>query len=114
VIAAIGIGAVLAFSVSVRTNEIGIRMSLGAAPGRVRRMILSEGGRLVILGLGLGVIGSLALARSMTSLLFGVEPTDPTTLATVAAVMGLIGVASCWVPAVRASRVAPSEALRAQ
>jgi putative ABC transport system permease protein len=112
VIAAIGIGAVLAFSVSVRTNEIGIRMSLGAAPGRVRAMILSEGGRLVIIGLVLGVIGSLVLARSMTSLLFGVEPTDPVTLVTVALVMGAIGVASCWVPAVRASRIAPSEALR--
>jgi putative ABC transport system permease protein len=114
VIAAIGIGAVLAFSVSVRTNEIGIRMSLGAAPGRVQRMILSEGGRLVIIGLVLGVGGSLLLARSMQSLLFGVEPTDPTTLAVVALALAGIGVAASWVPAARASRIAPSEALRAQ
>jgi putative ABC transport system permease protein len=114
VIAAIGIGAVLAFSVSVRTNEIGVRMSLGAAPSRVRGMILSEGGRLVTIGLVLGIVGSLALARSMQSLLFGVEPTDPTTLAAVALVLGAIGVAACWVPAMRASRIAPSEALRAQ
>lgn len=114
VIAAIGIGAVLAFSVSVRTGEIGIRMSLGAAPGRVRAMILGEGGRLVIIGLVLGVGGSLLLSRSMQSLLFGVEPTDPATIAAVVATLAAIGVAACWLPAVRASRVEPSEALRAQ
>jgi predicted permease len=114
VIAAIGIGAVLAFSVSVRTNEIGIRMSLGAAPGRVQRMVLSEGGRLVVLGLGLGVVGSLMLGRYLQSLLFGVEPTDPMTLAGVGVVLAVVGVVACWVPAIRASRVAPSEALRAQ
>src|SRR5690606_11102742 len=77
VIAAIGIAAVLAFSVSARTNEIGIRMSLGAAPGRVQRMVIREGGVLVIIGLVLGVVGSLALARLMQGLLFGVEPHDP-------------------------------------
>ena len=113
-IAAIGIGAVLAFSVSVRTNEIGIRMSLGAAPGRVQRMILSEGGRLVLVGLAIGVVGSLALGRYMQSLLFGVEATDPMTMASVGAVLALIGLVACWIPAIRASRVAPSEALRAQ
>lgn len=113
VIAAIGIGAVLAFSVSVRTNEIGIRMSLGAAPGRVQRMILGEGGRLVALGLALGVGGSLLLGRYMQSLLFGVEATDPATLAAVGAALAVIGVVACWIPAIRASRVAPSESLRA-
>ncbi|MBX3175137.1 MAG: ABC transporter permease [Gemmatimonadaceae bacterium] len=114
VIAAIGIGAVLAFSVSARTGEIGIRMSLGAAPTRVLRMILGEGGRLVALGLLLGVAGSLALARSMQSLLFGVEPSDPGTLAVVMLLLAAIGVAACLVPALRASRIEPSEALRAQ
>lgn len=114
VIAAIGIGAVLAFSVSVRTGEIGIRMSLGAAPGRVQRMILGEGGRLVLVGLALGVVGSLALARSMQSLLYGVEPSDPVTLAVVVAALAAIGVLACWLPARRASRIDPSEALRAQ
>lgn len=114
VIAAIGIGAVLAFSVSVRTGEIGVRMSLGAAPGRVRRMILGEGGRLVLLGLALGIAGSLLLARSMQSLLYGVEPSDPMTLAVVVATLAAIGVLACWVPALRASRISPAEALRAQ
>ena len=112
VIAAIGIAAVLAFSVSARTNEIGIRMSLGAAPGRVQRMILSEGGRLVAIGLVLGVIGSLAMSRLIQGLLFGVEAHDPVTLTAVALLMAAIGIAACWVPAARASRIDPSEAIR--
>jgi predicted permease len=112
VIAAIGIAAVLAFSVSARTNEIGIRMSLGAAPGRVQRMILSEGGRLVVIGLVLGVIGSLAMSRLIQGLLFGVEAHDPMTLTAVAMLMAAIGIAACWVPAARASRIDPSEAIR--
>ncbi len=114
VIAAIGIAAVLAFSVSARTNEIGIRMSLGADPGQVQGMILREGGLLVGLGLLGGVAGSLLLAKTIEGLLYGVAPRDPTTLIGVALVMGAIGVAACWVPAARASRIDPSEALRAQ
>jgi putative ABC transport system permease protein len=114
VIAAIGIAAVLAFSVSARTNEIGIRMSLGAAPGQVQRMVLREGGLLVALGLLGGVIGSLALARLMRGLLFGVEPHDPVTIMLVGVVMTAIGIAACWIPAARASRIDPSTALRAQ
>ncbi len=113
VIAAIGIAAVLAFSVSARTNEIGIRMSLGADPRRVQAMILREGGLLVGLGLLTGVLGSLLLARSIEGLLYGVAPRDPVTLVAVALVMGAIGVGACWVPAARASRIDPSESLRA-
>ena len=113
VIAAIGIAAVLAFSVSARTNEIGIRMSLGADPRRVQAMILSEGGLLVGLGLLTGVVGSLLLARSIEGLLYGVAPRDPATLVTVALVMGAIGMSASWVPAARASRIDPSESLRA-
>jgi len=113
VIATIGIAAVLAFSVSARTNEIGIRMSLGAAPGRVQRMVLSEGGLLLGTGLVLGVVGSLALSRVMQGLLFGIEANDPATLATVAVVMTVIGLAACWLPAARASRIDPSVAMRA-
>lgn len=113
VIATIGIAAVLAFSVTARTNEIGIRMSLGAAPGRVQRMILGEGGTLLGIGLALGVIGSLALSRLMQGLLYGVPPHDPLTLALVAAGVAGIGLAACWLPALRASRIQPNEALRA-
>jgi predicted permease len=114
VIAAIGIAAVLAFSVSARTNEIGIRMSLGASPGHVQRMILKEGGLLVVLGLTLGVVGSLAMSRLIQGLLFNVEPHDPATMLSVAVLMAAIGVAACWLPALRASRIDPSEAVRAQ
>jgi putative ABC transport system permease protein len=114
VVAAIGIGAVLAFSVSARTNEIGIRMSLGADSGRVQRMVLSEGGLLVALGLALGVAGALVLSRLMQGLLFGVAPHDPVTLAGVVLLMAAVGIAACWIPAARAARIDPGAALRAQ
>ncbi|HEU4631222.1 MAG TPA: ABC transporter permease [Gemmatimonadaceae bacterium] len=114
IIAAIGIAAVLAFSVAARTGEIGIRMSLGADAGRVHRMVLREGGVLVALGLGLGVAGALWISRLMRGLLFGVAPNDPATLTVVALLMAAVGVAACWIPAVRAARVEPAEALRAQ
>jgi putative ABC transport system permease protein len=114
VIAAIGTAAVLAFSVSARTSEIGVRMSLGAHPGQVLAMILREGGLLVALGLAIGVVGSLLLMRLISGLLFGVGPHDPMTLAGVAALMAAIGIAACWGPAARAARIAPSEALRSQ
>ncbi|MEX0907944.1 MAG: FtsX-like permease family protein, partial [Gemmatimonadota bacterium] len=112
IVASIGIAAVLAFSVSARTNEIGVRMSLGADSGRVQRMILSEGGLLVALGLAAGIIGALTLARLIRGLLFDVAPHDPATLGSVAALMAVVGIAACWVPAIRASRIDPGVALR--
>jgi putative ABC transport system permease protein len=114
VIAAIGIAGVLAFSVSARTTEIGIRMSLGADSGRVQRMILREGGVLLVIGLALGVLGSLLAAQLIRGLLFGVTPNDPVTLAIVALLMTAIGVAACWLPALRAARIDPMVAIRAQ
>ncbi|HEX3158198.1 MAG TPA: ABC transporter permease [Gemmatimonadaceae bacterium] len=114
IVAAIGIAAVLAFSVSARANEIGIRMSLGADSWRVQRMVLAEGGVLVALGLALGVAGALLLSRLMRGLLFGVAPHDPLTLAGVVALMAVVGVAACWLPAVRAARIDPGVAIRAQ
>ena len=92
VIAAVGIGGVLAFSVSARTNEIGIRMSLGADRGRVERMILKEGGVLVVRGLVLGVVGGFFATRAIRGLLFGVAPNDPMTFAGVALMMAAIGI----------------------
>jgi putative ABC transport system permease protein len=111
-IAAVGIAGVLAFSVSARTNEIGIRMSLGADSGKVQRMVLREGGVLLVIGLVLGVIGSLGATRLIQGLLFGVTPNDPVTIGIVALAMTAIGVGACWVPARRAAKVDPAVAMR--
>jgi predicted permease len=112
-IAAVGIAGVLAFSVSTRTTEIGIRMSLGANGGRVQRMILGEGGLLLVIGLALGVTGAYFAAGVMRGLLFGVAPRDPVTFVGVVAVMAAIGIAACWLPALRASRIDPAITMRA-
>jgi hypothetical protein len=114
IVASVGIAAVLAFSVSARTNEIGIRMSLGADSGSVLRMVLREGGILVGLGLLIGVAGALLLSKLVQGLLFGVEARDPATLAVVAVVMMAVGIGACWIPAARAARIDPGVALRAQ
>ena len=113
VIAAVGIAGVLAFSVSARTSEIGIRMSLGADQGRVERMILGEGGVLLGVGLVLGIAGAMFVARLIEGLLFGVAPHDPITMMSVAFVMLGIGLTACWIPARRASRIDPAIAMRA-
>lgn len=113
IIAAVGIAGVLAFSVSARTNEIGIRMSLGADRGRVQRMILKEGGVLLAMGLALGIAGALLAARVIRGLLFGVAPHDPATFIGVALMIGAIGMVACWIPALRAARIDPAIAMRA-
>jgi len=111
-IAAVGIGGVLGFSVSQRTNEIGIRMSLGADRGTVQWMVLREGTILLGIGLGIGILASLVVSRLLTGLLFEVTPYDPLTLGVVAVILGLVGLGASWVPALRASSVEPVEALR--
>jgi len=113
IVAAVGIAGVLAFSVTARTSEIGVRMSLGADRGTVQRMVLSEGGRLVLIGLAVGVAGALSLTRLMRGLLFEVPPHDPVTLTLVALIMAIVGVGACWIPAFRAARIDPAVALRA-
>jgi predicted permease len=113
IIAAVGIAGVLAFSVSARTNEIGIRMSLGADSGRVQRMILREGGVLLAIGLVLGVVGAFLAARVIQGLLFGVAPYDPTTFIGVTVMMAAIGIGACWLPALRAARIDPATSMRA-
>lgn len=114
IIAAVGIAGVLAFSVSARTNEIGIRMSLGADRGRVQRMVLMEGGVLLAVGLALGVLGAVLASRLIRGFLFGVTPNDPVTLAGVALMMIVVGVGACWLPALRAARIDPAVAIRRQ
>jgi putative ABC transport system permease protein len=112
-IAAVGIAGVLAFSVSTRTNEIGIRMSLGADSVRVQGMILREGAVVLAMGLAIGVGGAFSGANVIRGLLFGVGPHDPITMVVVGALMATIGIVACWIPARRAARIDPAIAMRA-
>ncbi|HMA04005.1 MAG TPA: ABC transporter permease [Gemmatimonadaceae bacterium] len=114
IVAAVGIAGVLAFSVSARANEIGIRMSLGADRWRVQRMILSEGGVLLAAGLAIGIAFAFLALRVISGLLFGVAPNDPATFAIVVVLMTVIGIVACWIPANRASRIDPAITMRMQ
>jgi predicted permease len=114
IIAAVGLAGVLAFSVSSRTGEIGIRASLGADATRVKQMIIGEGWALLAGGLLLGVLGSLGAARLLERLLYGVTPDDAVTITSVVLLMAAVGTLACWFPAARAARVEPAEALRAE
>lgn len=111
-LAAVGIYGVVAFSVTRRTQEIGIRMSLGAQRGNVLRMVLFEGGRMAALGVVIGVAASLAITRLMASLLFGISTTDPLTFVAVAALLSGVALLASYIPARRAMRVDPIVALR--
>jgi predicted permease len=113
-IAAVGIYGVMAYNVSQRTQEIGIRMALGAAQQDVVRMVVGQAMRLTALGVGIGLAAAYAVTRLMASLLFGVSPTDPPTFVGVAVILALSGIIAAWVPTVRATRVDPMIALRAE
>jgi putative ABC transport system permease protein len=112
ILAAVGIYAVLSFSVVQRTQEIGIRISLGAQPGQVLGLVIGQGLKLVLLGIAVGSAIALGLTRMMASLLFGVAPTDPWTFVGVATLLALVALAACYIPARRALRVDPMTALR--
>jgi predicted permease len=111
-LAAVGIYGVVAFSVMRRTQEIGIRMALGARRGDVLRLIVGEGGRLAVLGVAIGIIASLVITRLLSSLLFGVSATDPITFAGVAVLLSLVALLASYIPARRAMRLDPNTALR--
>jgi putative ABC transport system permease protein len=112
VLATVGIYGVLSSLVSQRTQEIGIRMALGAQKRDVLRMVLGEGFRLVALGVLIGVAGGIALNRFLSSLLFGVSAANPATYVEAALLMIGIALLACYIPAARASRVNPMVALR--
>ena len=114
VLAAVGIYGVLAFSVARRTHEIGVRMALGASCRDVLKLLVSEGMRLVGIGVGIGLAGSAALTRLLRNFLFGVSPSDPATLAAAAVGLALVAAVACYIPARRAAKVDPATALRCE
>ena len=112
ILAAAGIYGVISYSVQQRTSEFGIRMALGASLRDVLRLVLGRGTKLALLGVAIGVPAALALARLMSSLLFGIAPGDPLTFVAVTALLLLVAISACYIPARRASRVDPLVALR--
>ncbi|RMH19174.1 MAG: ABC transporter permease [Gemmatimonadetes bacterium] len=110
---AVGLYGVLSYLVTQRTQEIGVRMALGAGRGTVRRMVVAQGGRLILIGVLVGVAGAAALGRFLQGLLFGTEPLDAVTFAFTALIMGVVGLVASYLPARRASSVDPVEAMRA-
>jgi putative ABC transport system permease protein len=113
VLAAVGVYGVLSYAVSQRTHEIGVRLALGALPGQVRRIILREGVMIGAIGIMAGMAGAFALSRVLQALVFGTSPRDPLVFATVALVLGGVILAASYVPARRATRADPLDALRA-
>jgi putative ABC transport system permease protein len=114
VLTIVGLYGVMSYSVAQRTNEIGIRLALGAQTRDVIVLIVTQGLRLILLGLAVGLIGAFALTRVISSLLFGVTAKDPLTFVLVALALALVGLAACFIPALRATRVDPMEALRCE
>jgi putative ABC transport system permease protein len=113
-LAVIGIAGLIAYRVSHRVREIGLRMALGATTGAVVRQLVREGGVLVAVGVGAGAVGALALTRLLGAMLAGISPTDPAVFVAIVGGMLSVGLVAAWIPARRASRIDPHTALRAE
>jgi ABC-type antimicrobial peptide transport system permease subunit len=113
-LAAIGIYGLMAYSVEQRTQEIGIRLALGADARDVRRMILFQGMQLAVAGVLIGVLSALGLTRFITTILFGVQARDPAVFVGIPVALAVVALVAVWLPALRASRVDPLTALRCE
>ena len=111
-LAAVGVYGLIVFSVQQRQHEIGIRLALGAAPYQVRNMIVAQGMRLAVIGVLVGSLASLALARYMDTLVYGVKPIDPAVMAVSSLTLGLVAALASYMPAYRTSRLDPAKVLR--
>jgi predicted permease len=111
-LASVGVYGVLSYLVGQRRQEIGVRMALGAERRDVLRLVLGDGLRMTVVGMGIGVVAGLILTRLMASMLYGVQPTDPVTFAIVALFLSCVALFACYIPARRASRLDPTVALR--
>jgi predicted permease len=114
VLTIVGLYGVMSYSVAQRTNEIGIRMALGAQSRDVLLMIVKQGSVLILLGLVIGLAGAYALTRVISSLLFGVTAKDPFTFAAVSVLLAVVALLACYIPALRATKVDPMNALRCE